>query len=178
MFQNMVWYSLELIFMNNLHVYCDLWQTVLPCRVTISHTLWLLLMGAHEGHGVQADTAVKRSTIAVNHGIVWLQNGEWWSYRSDRQKVTFEMYIIMHTWWGKSFLNSYQCTLPPFRGQSSTKKSLIPRPSGNRSQPSSPAKNAVKPVFTASMHPSHSVPYLQHTGTPMTPIPQTAQTSR
>jgi len=103
MFQNTVWCSLELNFMNHLHVYSDLWQTVLPCKVTISHTLWLLHMGAHEGHGVQAETAVKRRTVAVNHGIGWLQNGEWWSYRSDRQKVTFEMYIIVDTWWWKSF---------------------------------------------------------------------------
>jgi len=46
MFQDTVRYSVELVLMKQHHVYCDLWQTVLPCKVTISHTLWLL-MGAH-----------------------------------------------------------------------------------------------------------------------------------
>jgi hypothetical protein len=85
--------------MNHLHVHSDLWQTVLPCTVTMSHTPWLLLMGAHEGHGLQAETAGKR-TLVVNHGISWLHSEKWWSYQSERQTVPFEMYIIVRTgWW-------------------------------------------------------------------------------
>ena len=60
-------------------------------------------MEAHEGRGLRAETAVKRRTLAVNHGIGWLHNAKWWSYRSERQKVTFEIYIIVHTWWWSSF---------------------------------------------------------------------------
>ena len=89
----------SICFMNHLHGHSDLRQTVLPCKVTMSHTPWLLLMGAHEGHGLQAETAGNR-TLTVNHGIHWLHNEKWWSYQLERQTVPFEMYIIVCTgWW-------------------------------------------------------------------------------
>ncbi|GFG34668.1 hypothetical protein Cfor_10902 [Coptotermes formosanus] len=69
------------------------------------------------------------------------------------------------------------------QSRSSVKKSLIPRPSRNRTQSSSPAKDAAKCVSTA-LRPSRSNSNLQHIGTPMTPmcwlgsIPRTAQSTR
>ena len=92
-----------LVLMNEHHVYSDLWRTVLPWKVTMSLTPWLLLMGALEGHGLQAETAGKR-TLAVNYGIGWLQNEKWWSYQSESQTFLFKMHIIVHTrWWRSSW---------------------------------------------------------------------------
>jgi len=64
MLQDTVQYSAVLVLMNHLHVYSNL----LPCKVTMSHTPSLLLMGAREGHGLQVETAGKK-THGVNHGI-------------------------------------------------------------------------------------------------------------
>ena len=64
MLQDTVQYAAVLVLMNHLHVYSNL----LPCKVTMSHTPSLLLMGAREGHGLRLETAGKR-THAVNHGI-------------------------------------------------------------------------------------------------------------
>ena len=47
----------------------------------------------------------------------------------------------------KVTLNCDQCTFPPFRSRSSVMKSLIPRPSRNRTQLSSPAKEMLPSLF-------------------------------
>jgi len=92
-----VLYSVVLVLMNHLYVYSDLWQTVLPCKVTMSHTPSLLLMGALEGHhGLQVETAGRR-THAVNHGIGWLHYEKWWNYPSEGQTILFEMCVIVRT---------------------------------------------------------------------------------
>jgi hypothetical protein len=81
-------------------------------------------------------------------------------------------------------LNSDHCFLPPFRSRSSAKNSQIPRPTRNRTQSSSPGKDASTRVVAASVRRSRSNSNLPHIGTPMTPkcwsgsIPQTAQSSR
>ena len=99
MFQDTVQYSVVLVLMNLHRVYSDLWQRVLPLKVTKSHTPSLLLMGAHEGHGLQVETAGKR-TLAVNHGIGWLLYTKCWSYQSERQTILFEVYLNVRTgWW-------------------------------------------------------------------------------
>lgn len=99
MFQATAQYSAVLVLMNHHHVYSDLWQIALPCKVTMSHTPSLLHLGAHEGHGLQVETA-EQGTLAVNHEIGWLHYEEWWSYQWERQTVLFEMCVSVHTgWW-------------------------------------------------------------------------------
>jgi hypothetical protein len=68
--------------MNHLHDYSHLWQTVLPCLsysflsitlacdVTRSHDPGLLIVQPRDGHGLPAQIADKRRTLAVNHRVV------------------------------------------------------------------------------------------------------------
>jgi hypothetical protein len=177
MFPDTVQYSVLLVLMNHLYFYCDLWQRVLPCKVIMSQTPSLLLMRAHD---LQVETAGRR-TDAVNHGIGWLHYEKWWSYLPERQTVLFEMCITVYR---TVILNCDHRYLPAFRSRSSAKSSQIPRPTRNRTQSSSPNKDASKPVIAASVRRSRSGSNLQHAWTPMTPkcwsgsIHQTAHSSR
>jgi hypothetical protein len=157
---------------------CLLWSLTkyclarLPCLTPI-----LIRMGAHD---LQVETAGRR-THAVNHGIGWLHYEKWWSYQSERQTVLFEMWVIVYR---MVVLNCGYHSLPAFRSRSSAKSSQIPRPTRNRTQSSSPAKDASKPVIASSVRRSRSGSNVQHAWTPMTPkcwsgsIHQTAHSSR
>jgi hypothetical protein len=92
---------------------CLLWPlaNMIALQITISHTLRLLLMGAHEGHGLQVETAIKRGTLAVNYGIGWLHNGKWWSLIRKAKSSLWDVRNCAHTM-VEVILNSYQCNVP------------------------------------------------------------------
>jgi len=70
------------LLMTHLHDYSHLWQTILlclsysflsltlACDVTRSHDTGVLLVQPRDGHGLQAQVADKRRTLAVNHTVV------------------------------------------------------------------------------------------------------------
>ena len=183
MLQDTVQYSAVLVLMNHLHVYSDLWQTVLSCKVTVSHIPSLLLMVAHEGHVLQVGTAWKR-TLAVNNGVGCWLTALWEMVKLSNRKTNSSLWDVRNCAYRMVVLDSEHPSLPLFRSRSSAKQSHIPRPTRNRTQSSSPAKDASKPVIAASVRRSRSNSNLQHAGTPMTPkcwlasSYQTVQSSR
>lgn len=63
---------------------CNTYSVLSVClayAVTRSHATWILVVGAHEGHGPLAKIAGNR-ILASNHAVRWLHKGKWWSYQN------------------------------------------------------------------------------------------------
>ena len=100
------------------------------------------------------------------------------------RKANNSLWDVLQCAYRMVILDSDHRSLLPFRSRSSAKHSQIPRPTRNRTQSSSPAKDASKPVIAASVRRSRSSSNLQPAVTPMTPkcwsgsSHQTAHSSR
>jgi hypothetical protein len=124
-----------------------------------------------------------RKENSCNESWNWL-TALWGMVTLSNRKGNSSVWDVHNCAYRMVILDSDRRSLLPFRSRSSAKHSQIPRPTRNRTQSSSPAKDASKPVVAASVRRSRSSSNLQHAMTPMTPkcwsssSHQTAHSSR